>query len=629
MIGVAVRARAAPVRHVEWMAIRNQRLGLLMVGASLLVIAIAGALLFQYQRVSRTRGIRIQGVAIARILARLPAEFLTPTGERRGALDLARSVQSNADFAYIAVVDPGGRPRSLATAPGVSVPAFPVASAPAAWFGERVVADHASGREYREFFAPVIQNGKLAAHVRVGFVSSGLEFALRSLPSFAWLALAIFLLTPIFYYLVRREIRPLRLASERIESALDAQCPHAVELTANGEIGEFVHNFNRAIRVAEARTQAVEEARAGALTEAKVLSFQKARIESVLESLPAAVLVLDECGVVTFANAKLDLLTGYDRAGVLGRKAGAWCEDRGLVELLARYEGRSGRSGASESTELTPQRRPEQRLSVTTYPLFAPKDGSEIFGTLVVLVDVSGDLRAREARKEMVAHLAHELKSPLQVIGMYAEALREDQDGSQDMRIEAGNVIHDEVERITSLVGNLLGLGRIELGGIELQRRFTRIDDLLKDTFEAVARRGKDADLHFRLDLGKGITGLNVDKALLRVAVNNLLTNAIKYNRPGGEVVLGAHEAPDEIQIFVRDTGLGIAHEDQARIFDKFYRSSHKEIAAIGGHGLGLALAREIVELHHGKISVTSSPGEGSEFTIRFQRTPLLLQEAM
>jgi len=600
-----------------------------MVGASLLVIAIAGALLFQYQRVSREREIRAQGVAIARILAHLPANFLTPTGQRRGALDLVRSVQDNPDFAYIAVVDAGGRPLSRVTAPGVSLPVFPVSSAPATWFGERSVADPVNLRDYREFFAPVIRHGELVGHVRAGFVTPGLEFALRALPSFAWLALAIFLLTPIFYYLVRREIRTLRLASERIQSALDSQHPPAVELTASGEVGEFVHNFNRAIRLAEARTQAVEEARVGELTQTKVLSFQKARIESVLDSLPAAVVVLDECGAVTFANAKLDVLIGYAPGAVLGRKAGEWCEDRELVGLLSRYEGSSGRSGASATLELTPRQRPEQRVSVSTYPLFAPKDGSEIFGTLVVLVDVSGELRAREAHQELIAHLAHELKSPLQVIGMYAEALREDDGESQDTRIEAGNVIHDEIERITSLVENLLDLNRIEMGSSEIQRRHTRLDDLLKDTFEVAARHGKEAGLRFQLDLGRGIAGLNVDKALLRVAVNNLLTNAVKYNRPDGEVVLGARETPDEVQIFVRDTGLGIAVEDQSRIFDKFYRSSRKEMANIGGHGLGLALTRQIVELHHGEISVASTPGEGSEFTIRFKKTPLLLDEAV
>ena len=117
---------------------------------------------------------------------------------------------------------------------------------------------------------------------------------------------------------------------------------------------------------------------------------------------------------------------------------------------------------------------------------------------------------------------------------MYSEMLLEDEDGTHALRIEAGNVIHDEVERITALINNMLSLSRIELGNIKLERRRTRLNDLLEDAFATVGRDAKDKELELELELPGDAAAINVDKDLLRIAINNLLTNAIKYNRPGG-----------------------------------------------------------------------------------------------
>jgi signal transduction histidine kinase len=124
------------------------------------------------------------------------------------------------------------------------------------------------------------------------------------------------------------------------------------------------------------------------------------------------------------------------------------------------------------------------------------------------------------------------------------------------------------------------------------------------------------------------MSSVSVDKDLLRVAVNNLLTNAIKYNKPGGRVTLSADESEQEISIRVRDTGIGIAPAEQQRIFDKFYRSEEESVRLQSGHGLGLALAREIVLLHHGTLSVESTPGEGTEFTIELNKETHFLKQA-
>jgi signal transduction histidine kinase len=115
----------------------------------------------------------------------------------------------------------------------------------------------------------------------------------------------------------------------------------------------------------------------------------------------------------------------------------------------------------------------------------------------------------------------------------------------------------------------------------------------------------------------------------MRVAINNLLTNAIKYSNPGGAVSMSAEETEQTVRVSVRDNGVGISPEDQERIFDKFFRSEDDNVRQRTGHGLGLSLAREIIQLHHGTLSVNSVPGEGSEFIVEFSKEANLLKQAV
>jgi signal transduction histidine kinase len=215
-----------------------------------------------------------------------------------------------------------------------------------------------------------------------------------------------------------------------------------------------------------------------------------------------------------------------------------------------------------------------------------------------------------------MAHVAHEIKAPLNVVSMYGESLLGEQAGSLDYRTEASNVISDEVERLATLVNTLLSIARIESGAVAIDRQRVRLQDFLEDAVTAVSRTAHTKSLQFLVDVPKDVNPIYVEKELFRVAINNLLTNAIKYNRDRGEVTVSVEEVGGQLCIRVRDTGIGISETDLPHIFDKFYRSDDAEIQKRSGHGLGLSLAREIVGLHGGVIEVESAPGEGTEFSI-------------
>jgi len=256
------------------------------------------------------------------------------------------------------------------------------------------------------------------------------------------------------------------------------------------------------------------------------------------------------------------------------------------------------------------------------------EDEARIFGTLVLLRDTSQEALTKQASSDFVAHVSHELKSPLNVLAMYSESLQGEDGKDEKFRIEAANVIHDEVERLSMMINNILNITKIEMGSISIERTRVRLRDLLKDAFDACNRDAKEKDLTFTLDLPKEISPIALDKSLIRIVVNNLLTNAIKYSKQQGQVLLSAEETHRTILITVRDDGIGIAPEDQSKIFEKFYRSDSDEVRKRPGHGLGLSLAREIVQMHHGTLTVNSSVGEGSEFVIEFSKETSLLRKA-
>lgn len=599
---------------------RNERLGLIMIMASLLVMGAVVYLSFDYQLETRLLQARSQGVGLAKVLGGMSWEELVPGQGRQGVLQALRQGQSNPDFAYAAVIEREGRLASEITQPGVIIPNRPIPDEPAAWLGERAVVSDADDETFLEFHAPIFNKGKLMGHVRLGYHKP--EFGLRyeELPYFASLVLPVFLLMPLFYLLLRREIRPLRKMNESLEQMLTDGLVQKVELHPGGELGGFMERFMEFANSAQTRIQTLESEQSGLLTTTKLLSYKHARVESILQTLPEAILVMDEAGSVSYVNDRISGLLGLEKDNILGKRPHDWCDNPSIISYLSRHNAQSGQVGyLSDSIQIVPQNDPDKLVEMKAYPLFSPRDNLHLLGSMVVIRDCTEEQMARRSRGEFVAQVAHELKTPLNVLAMYSEALMGEDGNSEDFRTEAVNVIHDEVERLSTLINNLLALTKFELGGMQISRQRVRLHELLEDAFRNISQSGRGKGLKFELDLPREMSPVFMDKDLLRIAINNLLTNAIKYNSPDGQVTLSAEELNGEIEISVRDTGIGIAPADQHRVFDKFFRSDDEKAREQTGHGLGLPLAQQIIQMHHGSLTLESEYGKGSRFVIRLE----------
>ena len=254
----------------------------------------------------------------------------------------------------------------------------------------------------------------------------------------------------------------------------------------------------------------------------------------------------------------------------------------------------------------------------------APLDESLI---LVLADDQTAAQRIEETRRDFVANISHELKTPIGAIALLAEAVEDAADDPPAVRKFASR-LGIEAARLTDLVSQIIELSRLQSDDPLADPEIVDIDEVLT---EAVDRRRLDAERNRITLTVAGVAGTRVlgSARQLGVAVGNLVENAMAYSDPGARVVVAAHvqarSDDDYIEITVSDNGIGIPATEVDRIFERFYRVDYARSRANGGNGLGLAIVKHIAAIHGGDVSVWSQPGQGSTFTIKI---PAHLHEA-
>jgi two-component system sensor histidine kinase KdpD len=219
-----------------------------------------------------------------------------------------------------------------------------------------------------------------------------------------------------------------------------------------------------------------------------------------------------------------------------------------------------------------------------------------------------------ELKSALLASVSHDLRTPLTSIRAAVDSLlQEEIEWDKAALREFHIIISEEVERLTRLVQNLLEMARIEAGELKLSREWGSVSEIFSNVLERAAPSIRNHII--KVDLDEDLPLVKLDSRLIAEALANLIENSAKYSPPGTELLLKAHVEADRLIISVKDRGEGIAPDEQDRIFDKFYRSARRDGQNKEGTGMGLAIARGIIEAHGGKIWVESAPGRGATFS--------------
>ncbi|MEF3403468.1 sensor histidine kinase [Agromyces sp. CCNWLW203] len=232
--------------------------------------------------------------------------------------------------------------------------------------------------------------------------------------------------------------------------------------------------------------------------------------------------------------------------------------------------------------------------------------------------------RLDEVRRDFVANISHELKTPIASVSLLAEALDQAADEPEQVRRFAGR-LSVEATRLAHITSEVIELSRLQARDALRPDRLVRVDQVIAAAVDQnrVVAGGKQVEVAVRASTKAEVYG---DKALLIVAVHNLIANAIAYSNPGGRVGVGAKVDGDVVEIAVTDQGIGIDADELERVFERFYRVDQARSRNTGGSGLGLSIVKHTVQNHGGDVRVWSQPGRGSTFMIRLPRAEAAIE---
>jgi len=392
------------------------------------------------------------------------------------------------------------------------------------------------------------------------------------------------------------------LASLRIGDGLDSAT------AAWNELVELTESLLRTVQRTEANEElkhALERTGRGALAEA-------------MNAVPDGIVYITDEVRIEYMNTTACRLMGWDphateRPALLDAQAvGVGANILDLLRQALTSEG-----SFQATTDLVTDE--QQGTNNSSYRVWViPLHRHHHEGECVVLIrDVSQQMRADRAREDFVTQVTHELRTPLTNIRAYAETLSSGMFDDPKVITECYNVITKETRRLSRLIEDILSVSQLEVGSIELHVDQVELTGLLEDGVRDIRGLADEKNIDVQVMLPSKAEPIRGDRDKLAVVINNLLGNAIKYTPRDGSVIVGCQFTGDQVAITVKDNGIGVDPKNHSRIFEKFQRGDDAETLSETGTGIGLYTAREIVRRHGGEIELISQRGAGSTFMVR------------
>ncbi|HVB93858.1 MAG TPA: ATP-binding protein [Acidimicrobiales bacterium] len=327
------------------------------------------------------------------------------------------------------------------------------------------------------------------------------------------------------------------------------------------------------------------------------------RLRRALDTLPQGVIVCDENGEVGFRNARA--------GGLMNNRHGDALAAQAVTELLEN----AWHKGSDERT-LDLYGPPRQTLTIGTRLI---DDGRRPLGVIAIIEDVSERRRLEEIRRDFVANVSHELKTPIGALGLLAETLTAEPDPAIAQRLATR--IHTEAFRVSRIIDDLLDLSRIESEETP-PREPIYINLVMAEAVERVKAAAEQRRITIEMDEPDPPIHVIGDRRQLVSAMHSLLENAVTFSSEDGVVRVAGSQVDQDVKLSVADKGVGIPARDLERIFERFYRVDLGRSRETGGTGLGLSIVRHVAHNHQGRVEVDSREGEGSTFTLVLPRPP-------
>jgi two-component system phosphate regulon sensor histidine kinase PhoR len=362
--------------------------------------------------------------------------------------------------------------------------------------------------------------------------------------------------------------------------------------SSRDEIGQLADTFNKMAQDIEDKIREIQK--------------QNQQLAAVFDSMIEGVIAVDKTGHIISINPAIEKIFGVSQAIAKGKFFLEAIPNNDILEIINSVL----KDGNPVSKDLNLTWPVQKIFQVNAVAIF---ENENVSGCFLVIHDITEIKRLETMRRDFVANVSHELKTPLTSIKGFVETLLEGALEDKENNRHFLMIIQQHVDRLNNLINDLLDLSRIESRRIELDISNFSLEGLVDNILPAFKSQFKKKNIEANNDLAAGLL-VKADKDRIEQVLINLIDNAIKFNKEKGFIRIYAEDLDDIIKVIIEDSGIGIPAKDIPRIFERFYRVDKARSRELGGTGLGLSIVKHIVELHSGSVGVESTDGLGSKF---------------
>lgn len=339
--------------------------------------------------------------------------------------------------------------------------------------------------------------------------------------------------------------------------------------------------------------------------------LQSNRLKTTVENIPSSILMIDKYGEIVVANKSFYNVFTPEEA--VEHKSYVDFVDLTLQKLI--IEAFKVEKPIYDQIELTIDQVHQKYFDTSCVPILS-KTKKNLYGMVIVLHDITNLKKLENLRREFVANVSHELKTPITSIKGFAETLLDGAKNDEQTLNEFLKIISKESDRIETLVFDLLDLSHVEQQ-TEIVTEYVSLSEIAESTIKNMQNIAEEKQITIVNEIKPDIV-IDANKDKVSQVALNLLSNAVSYSKASSEVIVRVYKDANKRIMEVQDFGIGISAEDQQHIFERFYRVDKARSRDSGGTGLGLSITKHIMETHNGRINVFSRPNEGSTFRVTF-----------
>ncbi|MFN7250682.1 MAG: two-component system histidine kinase PnpS [Anaerobacillus sp.] len=455
------------------------------------------------------------------------------------------------------------------------------------------------------FYAvPLIENEELVGYVRLGLPINMLDEIYKKIWGLIFFSFSIaFLLIIILSSRISNEMaKPIEEATTVANQLAKGNFKARATRGKNDETGQLSRSLN-------VLAQNLDEV-------TKTYQVQQERLETLIENMGSGLILINYKGEISLVNKSCKSIFQEDIDHWLDKVYHNVLPHKQIVKIV--QEIFLTEKGQRKQIIL-PIQMEMRHFDVYGAPIISSGGKERLKGIVLVFHDITELKRLEQIRKDFVANVSHELKTPVTSVKGFTETLLDGAAEDKALRNRFLKIIWDESERLQSLIQDLLDLSKIEHSQFQLNWQRVDLNMLADDVIMMLSNKAEQKGIIITKN-NNGADVIDGDPLRIKQIMINLINNAIMYTPKDGKIVVSISNLKERVLFTVEDTGIGIKKEEISRVFERFYRVDRARSRNSGGTGLGLAIVKHLVEAHHGEIAVESKVGKGTKFTINFNK---------